>query len=79
MRPERSGLLPGGPIGMPFVSWTTDGGTSTNFPQIRKRVERLEMPSPRSTRKGTLKIYKREIYSYRPEIDTQPIFSNVSQ
>ncbi len=57
-------------INMPFVAGRWIGGTFTNFPQIRKRVERLEMLTIQREKGELAKYTKKERLLIDREIDT---------
>ncbi|MES2436680.1 MAG: 30S ribosomal protein S2 [Patescibacteria group bacterium] len=56
-------------ISMPFVAGRWIGGTFTNFPQIRKRVERLEMLTMQREKGELSKYTKKERLLIDREID----------
>jgi small subunit ribosomal protein S2 len=57
-------------LGMPFVAGRWIGGTFTNFPQIRKRVERLEMLTSQREKGELGKYTKKERLLIDREIET---------
>jgi small subunit ribosomal protein S2 len=66
-------------IGMPFVAGRWIGGTFTNFPQIRKRVERLESLVSQKEKGELSKYTKRERLMIDREIETlQRFFSGIT-
>ncbi len=57
-------------IGMPYVAGRWIGGTFTNFPQIKKRTERLEMLVSQKEKGELSKYTKKERLLIDREIDT---------
>ncbi len=57
-------------LNMPFVAGRWIGGTFTNFPQIRKRVERLEMLTSQREKGELTKYTKKERLLIDREIDS---------
>lgn len=65
-------------INMPYVAGRWIGGTFTNFPQIKKRVERLEMLTSQREKGELTKYTKKERLLIDREIDNlQEFFSGI--
>ncbi len=59
-----------GSINMPYVAGRFIGGTLTNFPEIRKRVEKFEMLTSQKEKGELVKYTKKERLLIDREIDT---------